>query len=66
MFVNSDTFSVYMDTEYQLVHEFAKMRDIDQLWHITGVRVMQVWEDDQHNRVLVWMLDFKVCLIAKK
>ncbi|CAH1442935.1 unnamed protein product [Lactuca virosa] len=39
------------------VRDFSALRHVHVWWNILAVRVLFVWDDVEHDRLLIWLLD---------
>ncbi|KAL4588914.1 hypothetical protein LXL04_001813 [Taraxacum kok-saghyz] len=47
----------FLDIHHTTVQDFSAMSHFEEWYNITAVRVLNIWSDYKHNRVLLWLLD---------
>ncbi|KAL4584435.1 hypothetical protein LXL04_009036 [Taraxacum kok-saghyz] len=47
----------FLDIHHTTVQDFSAMSRFEEWYNITAVRVLNIWSDYEHNRVLLWLLD---------
>ncbi|KAL4574150.1 hypothetical protein LXL04_020975 [Taraxacum kok-saghyz] len=47
----------FLDIHHTTVQHFSAMSRFEEWYNITAVRVLNIWTEHEHNRVLLWLLD---------
>ncbi|KAL4587469.1 hypothetical protein LXL04_000340 [Taraxacum kok-saghyz] len=47
----------FLDIHHTTVQHFSAMSRFEEWYNITAIRVLNIWSDYEHNRVLLWLLD---------